>query len=249
MIEPSVRLRSRQVIRLLIETAAWPYRRAGRFAWHFARGKLKADPVFIALFERNLLPERARLLDLGCGQGLLASLLLAARTLHEAGLWPPDWAPPPRLDGVRGIELMPADVARARRALAERAEIIEGDIRRTDFGIADAVVVLDVLHYLAYPDQETVLRRIRNALTPRGVLLLRVGDAEAGLPFLASLWVDRVATFLRGHRLPALYCRPLRAWRSLLEDLGFSVEALPMSKGTPFANVLLAARKETAHRA
>lgn len=228
--------------RLLVEAAAAPYRRAGRFAWHFARGKLKSDPVFMALFERNLLPGKARLLDLGCGQGLLVSLLLAARALHEAGLWPPDWGPPPRLDGVRGIELMPADVARARQALRERAEIIEGDIRLADFGIADAVVVLDVLHYMAYPDQETLLRRIRNVLTPRGVLLLRVGDAGAGLPFLVSFWVDRLVTFLRGHRLPALYCRPLPAWCSLLEELGFRVEAIPMSQGTPFANVLLAAR-------
>ncbi|WP_333688444.1 class I SAM-dependent methyltransferase [Methylococcus capsulatus] len=235
--------------RLLVETAAAPYRRTGRFAWHFARGKLTADPVFMALFERDLLPKRGRLLDLGCGQGLVVSLLLAGHSLQEAGLWPPDWAPPPRLDGVRGIELMPADVARARQALAERAEIVEGDIRFADFGMVDSVVVLDVLHYMAYPDQETVLRRIRDALTPGGVLLLRVGDAEAGLPFLASFWVDRLVTFLRGHRLPALYCRPLRAWRSLLEDLGFSVEAIPMSEGTPFANVLLAARKEDVQRA
>ncbi|QJD30834.1 class I SAM-dependent methyltransferase [Methylococcus geothermalis] len=235
--------------RLLVETAAAPYRRAGYFAWHFARGKLRADPVFMALFERHLLPERARLLDLGCGQGLLASLLLAAHSLRASGLWPQCWTPPPRLDALRGIELMAADVARARTALAERAEIVEGDIRRTDFGIADAIVVLDVLHYMTYADQETVLRRIRNALTPRGVLLLRVGDAEGGLPFLISLWVDRLVTFLRGHRLPSLYCRPLRVWRRLLEELGFSVEAIPMSEGTPFANVLLAARHEGSHSA
>lgn len=232
--------------RLLIETAAAPYRRAGYFAWHFARNKLSIDPVFLALFERGLLPERVRLLDLGCGQGLLASLLIAARALYDAGNWLPSWAPPPRIEALRGIELMPSDVARARNALGTGAEIIAGDIREADFGIADAVVVLDVLHYMAYPDQEALLRRIRNALTPRGVLLLRVGDAGAGLPFFVSLWADRLVTFLRGHRLPTLCCRPLRAWRKLLEDLGLAVEAIPMSEGTPFANVLLVVRAREA---
>ncbi|MDD2769078.1 MAG: class I SAM-dependent methyltransferase [Methylococcus sp.] len=232
--------------RLLIETAAAPYRRAGRFAWHFARNKLKADPVFVALFERGLLPERVRLLDLGCGQGLLASLLIAARELYDAGNWLPSWAPPPRIEALRGIELMPSDVARARNALGTGAEIVAGDIREAEFGIADAVVVLDVLHYMAYPDQEALLRRIRNALTPRGVLLLRVGDAGAGLPFLVSLWADRLVTFVRGHRLPTLHCRSLAAWRKLLADLGLAVEALPMSEGTPFANVLLVVRAREA---
>jgi hypothetical protein len=31
-------------------------------------------------------------------------------------------------------------------------------------------------------------------------------------------------------------------WRSALQALDFSVQAEPMSRGTPFANVLLAAR-------
>ena len=30
----------------LVDVASAPYRRAGRFAWHFARGKLNLDPVF-----------------------------------------------------------------------------------------------------------------------------------------------------------------------------------------------------------
>jgi hypothetical protein len=39
-----------------------------------------------------------------------------------------------------------------------------------------------------------------------------------------------------------LYCRPLNAWTRALESRGFNVSALPMSEGTPFANVLLVAR-------
>ncbi|HVQ02975.1 MAG TPA: methyltransferase type 11, partial [Burkholderiaceae bacterium] len=53
------------------------YRGSSRFAWHFARGKLGRDPVFRALIERGSIAAHARVLDIGCGQGLLASLLAA----------------------------------------------------------------------------------------------------------------------------------------------------------------------------
>ena len=76
------------------------------------------------------------------------------------------------------------------------------------------------------------------------MLLLRIGDADAGLPFRISNWVDHVVTFARGHRLGELYCRPLAVWIAHLEALGFTVEARPMSEGTPFANVMLVARRD-----
>jgi hypothetical protein len=33
----------------------------------------------------------------------------------------------------------------------------------------------------------------------------------------------------------------LAEWKALLERLGFGVQSIPMSEGTPFANVLLVA--------
>ncbi|MCW5626295.1 MAG: methyltransferase type 11, partial [Burkholderiales bacterium] len=74
--------------RALIAATALSYRNAGRFAWHFARGKLAADPVFGAVFARDLIPSDVRLLDLGCGQGLLMAWLLTAQALHRHGEWP-----------------------------------------------------------------------------------------------------------------------------------------------------------------
>lgn len=226
----------------LVDAAAAPYRQAGRFAWHFARGKIGSDPAFLALLRLGLVPPHARVLDLGCGQGLLASTLVAADALHARGTWPAGWPPAPSGIRVHGVELMPRDVERARRALGDRASIEHGDIRSVDFGAADAVVILDVLHYIPPADQEAVLVRVRNALSSGGVLLLRVGDAAGGLPFRVSQGVDRIVTFVRGHRLAQLHCRPLREWTDALAVLGFEVQALPMSQGTPFANVLLVAR-------
>jgi len=211
----------------LVRSASEPYRAAGRFAWHFARGKLGGDPAFRHFLEARLIPENARVLDLGCGQGLLAALLGAAGA---------------RIAGYRGIELMPRDVARARLALGPDCGVVQGDIRTAEFGAADAVVILDVLHYMPLADQDGVLTRVRAALSPGGVLLLRVGDAAAGLPFHLSNWVDRTVALARGHGATRLHCRSVAQWRRALEALDLTVRAEPMSRGTPFANVLLVAR-------
>jgi hypothetical protein len=107
------------------------------------------------------------------------------------------------------------------------------------------VTIFDVLHYLDYAVQADVLARAHRALrSAGGVLLLRVGDARGGWRFAASYWIDRLVTLFRGHRLPDLHCRPLEEWRALLRDAGFAVEARPMHRGTPFANILLVARPE-----
>lgn len=226
----------------LLDEATQPYRRAGRFAWHFARGKLGGDPAFRALLERGLIADNARVLDLGCGQGLLASWLLSARRLHERGQWPSGWPAAPRLAAMRGIELMARDVERARDALGGAADFVLGNICDTPFGEVDAIVILDVLHYIDLPAQQDVLRRCRDALSTEGVLLLRIGDAAAGLPFRISNWVDHLVTFARGHRLSRFTCRSMAQWCDALSASGFRVEAMPMSRGTPFANVLLVAR-------
>ena len=201
----------------LLDAASAPYQAVSRFAWHFARGKLGGDPAFWALLERGLIPDGERLLDLGCGQGLLAAWLLAARSGHAAGEWPRSLPPAPQVGALHGIELMPNDVARARAALGAQAEFAVGDIREAEFGRAHTVVILDVLHYLTYADQDAVLTRVRDALHPGGVLLLRIGDAHGGLPFRFSTWVDHTVTFARGHRMAHLSCRPLGAWKSALE--------------------------------
>jgi hypothetical protein len=87
-----------------------------------------------------------------------------------------------------------------------------------------------------------VLARIRAALPPGGLFLTRVGDAAAGLPYYLCNCVDRMVTFVRGHRLSRLYCRRLSEWVEMLHRLGFAVETHPMNEGKPFANVMLVCR-------
>jgi SAM-dependent methyltransferase len=226
----------------LLDAATRPYRRAGQFAYHFARGKLSGDPVFARILELGLLQGRSRVLDLGCGQGLLTAWLRAAEDCAANGVWPERWAAAPVALSTRGIELKARDVERARRALGADSEFLQGDICTAPLGSADAAVILDVLHYIPPAMQRQVLQRVRGALPDDGLLLLRVGDAGAGPRFRYSQLIDRLALLARGHGWAALYCRTLTEWRSLLDECGFDSASLPMSDGTFFANVLLVGR-------
>src|SRR5262249_53534098 len=71
---PRPRVDARRTVRALVAAAALRYRAAGRFAYYFARGKLAGDPAFRAVLERGLVADGA-VLDIGCGQGLLAAWL------------------------------------------------------------------------------------------------------------------------------------------------------------------------------
>jgi cyclopropane fatty-acyl-phospholipid synthase-like methyltransferase len=232
----------------VVELAAQPYMQAGKFAWHWAKGKLAGDPAFAHILRMGLIKDNDKVLDIGCGQGLFASCLWAAEQQQAKGQWFRSWQPAPKNVSVHGIELMQSDVSRANHALKHLSEIATfecEDMCKAQFAPCNVVVILDVLHYVNYDNQNDVLKRIAVALqqggtaTSKGTLLLRIGDASAGLPFKISNWVDHVVTFMRGHRLPRLYCRSVAEWTEALVAIGFSVEPMAMHEGTPFANIML----------
>ncbi len=233
--------------RQLHEQAAAPYRRAGYFAWHFARGKLGLDPVFRGLLERGDLSAGSsplRVVDIGCGQGLLASLLQACSDAAGSGRWPRHWPAAPQATQYTGIELMPRDVQRAETAVGRlplAPRFVCSDMCQAVLPACDLVVILDVLHYVEHAAQAALLERVRQALGSRGRLLLRVGDQAKRGRFAISQWADWLVTIVRGHRVPPTWGRSVADWTTLLQGLGFVVHAVPMSRGTPFANVLLVA--------
>jgi SAM-dependent methyltransferase len=228
--------------------ACAPYKTSGRFAWHWARGKLGRDPVFRGMLERGDLLPNARVVDIGCGQGLVASLLYAAQQLQTSNRWPAAWPQPASYSAYTGIELMQAAVGRgqaALRGLQPAPQLLCADMCKAPLPACDEAVILDVLHYVNHDEQLGVLQRVHAALKDSpgpGRLLLRVGDTDNTRGFAISQWVDKVVTFCGGHRTPPTWGRRLPEWQTLLRELGFqSVQAVPMSQGTPFANVLLVA--------
>jgi len=235
----------RRLISQLAADAAEAYRPAGPWAWHFARGKLAGDPLFAALLAPGLVPHRARYLDIGCGQGLLAAWLRAAGRCHARGEWPRNAPPPPVMQAYHGIELHAPAVRRGRAALAGEPDctLETGDMRSAALPPADVVSLIDVLHYIPGDAQAALLARIRAGMGDDTHLLLRVGDAAAGLAYHLSRLTDSLVVFAHCGRLPKLHGRPLAGWLALLLGLGLRCETHRMG-GAGFANTLIVARPD-----
>lgn len=229
----------------LLDAACTPYRAAGYFHYQWARGKLSHDPVFTWLLEHGTLNRRNRVLDLGCGRGLLAALFLSAEQLAASGQWSASFDVSIGIK-FHGIDLDAGCCAAGNRALrphfGDRVSLTSGDIRDADLRGYDTITLLDVLHYIPFAQQEVLLDRIRAALEPGGLLVTRVGSAQNGWRSRFSQWVDLAVSNAQGHRIHSLYCRPMDDWTRALQARGFTVTAQPMSAGTPFANILLVAR-------
>ena len=188
---------------------------------YYVAGKLAFDPVFKLLSE---LLELGRVLDLGCGRGQLALLLL------ELG----------RAAHVTGFD-SDADKIEAARTAGPEADFRVADIARADLPPADTILLIDVLHYLPLAEQDALLLAAARTLGPGGRILVREldGDPSARSQVTRAFeWIGRKIGLNRGR---ATAYRPARAVIDLLEQQGLACRVQGASERTPFANVLIIA--------
>ncbi len=193
----------------------------------YAKHKVRMDQLYrVAL---PLIPPRVRVLDLGCGLGLLGLLLEARGQGNET----------------HGIEW---DLAKARFAgrMAEgnaSIRVVCGDLFTEPWPACSVVAVLDVLHYLPAERQRALLLRIGAHLPESGRLLVRVMDARArGVATLTRL-CEQLAVTLGWNRAPRVHWRPLTEVRRDIRAAGFEILPTPGETERCFGNHLLVGEK------
>lgn len=215
----------------VITEAAARYLSSGIPAWEMANGKLRGDPVYREVLRLVPLPLAGRILDLGCGRGLMLAMLAAERAQAPAG-GAPAWQ-------LHGLEYRARIVAIGRRALGDAATIEQADLAGCALPACSAALVFDVLHLLPAETQESVLRRLREAVAPGGVLVVREADAAGGWRFAAGQSCNRLTAILQGRWRRQFHFRTAADWAALLERFGFAVQGDPRGEKTLYANVLL----------
>ncbi|MBL8725230.1 MAG: class I SAM-dependent methyltransferase [Planctomycetes bacterium] len=167
--------------------------------------------LYLKTFQRRLalvrhwLPDRARVLDVGCAAGYFLRVL--APLGHD----------------VHGVELSPAIAGEAIAALGkERIHIgtLDDAVAAMDYQSAsfDLITLWDVIEHV--PEPQAVLRRIRELLRPTGHLLLETQNvASRWARLLGRRWHHYKHHEHLYHFDPATITR-------LLADCGFAVERI-----------------------
>lgn len=166
------------------------------------------------------MPLEGKILDLGCGHGLLSAALALS-------------AP--------GREVLGIDHDESRIALAKKAAEGIGNLRYQTGGLLESldpipaasqcgIAMIDVLHYFDHEAQERVILKAKAALREGGILLFREVDPSAGAVSAWNRLYEKCATatgFTRSRRSTELSFRSPEQWRALLEKCGFVARAEP----------------------
>lgn len=180
-------------------------------------------------------PAAGRVLEVGCGHGLLSALLAVGS--------------PERT--VRGIDvdsrkLGPAQLAA--KAARERGFDLEIDLApagEVPAGPWEVIAIVDVLYLLTPQDQHSLLDQCARRLAPGGTMLLK---EMAPLPRWKATWnrtqeslAVRMLGITAGEQMTFLPPSTFRAW---MADDGLAVRELPLHRGYPHPHHLLVGKAE-----
>ena len=112
-------------------------------------------------------------------------------------------------------------------------------MRTVDFGPADTVLLIDVLHYLTIAEQDAMLDRAAAAVRPGGRLLVREAEPRLGWRSWMTLAEERIFTSVGVNRGERVRFRSASEIASRMEAAGLRCAVQPAWGKTPFSNVLV----------
>ncbi len=206
------------------------FRRAGFLTKIYLRLKLVICPLDQV---EPIVPGVGHVVDLGCGNGLFASLLVLGSPARR----------------VTGLDFDAAKLRTANRLKADNrwdnVEFREADIVRAEFPEADAYTLIDVLYLIPYPDQEAVLRKCAGALAPGGTLIVKEMDTRPRWKYAWNRLQETVSVRVVGFTLgKKFFFRPRNEFESLLRSLGFHIETVRLDRRQIHPHILYICRKD-----
>jgi 2-polyprenyl-3-methyl-5-hydroxy-6-metoxy-1,4-benzoquinol methylase len=180
-------------------------------------------------------PREGRVLDVGCGHGLLALVLAVGSPARR----------------VLGVDIDRDKLASA-EAAARRAGVANITFEAVEPGWTpseafDAITVCDVLYLLGAEAAQGLLSDLTSALAPGGVVLVKEIDVvprwKYQLARVQELVSTRVTRITDGEEVDFL---PPAAIEAVLVGAGLAVEHVPLHRGRPHPHHLVVGRLASA---
>lgn len=213
-----------------IARAFLPSRPLGnRHDYYYTLAKLRTDPLYPGVLAA-LRDDRAPLLDLGCGLGLLAHALRG------------DGQAMPYL----GVDIDAPKIERARR-IAGRAGLADVRFEVADLAAgypphAGSVAILDVLQFLSREQQASLLDAAIAMLVPGSTLVMRAALDDGGARIRRTRAGDRFAALVGWMPARPKHYPTIADLRARLEAAGLRAGIRPWFGNTPFNNWMIVAR-------
>ena len=141
------------------------------------------QPILKAI-DQHIPTTSGRLIDLGCGHGLV-SLLVASR----------------RRQTILGIEMSPSRFAIAKKAAHDLSHVTfqHGDIAQMRIPLGDAILLIDVLFLFSDETQQRILANCAHALTPKGVVLVKDNTTIPGWKCCYATFEEKIKRSIRAY--------------------------------------------------
>lgn len=166
----------------------------------------------------NAIPLKGKIIDLGCGQGVISNYLASKKRRTVIGI--------------------DKNVSRLSRSPQKNLFFKKGDITNISIKNVDGVIISDVLHHLSVTNQKILLKKTSTGLNKNGVLVVKEIDTEE---FVRSK-LSRVWDYLLYPKDDIHFSRTTDMKRLLLK-LGFKVTILRPSRLFPGSTTLYVCKK------
>lgn len=173
----------------------------------------------------KLIPRKAKIVDIGCGEGILANFLALTSKDRE----------------VIGFEIDKKRIAIADRKIPN-TKFKPGDATKLTIPDTDVIIFFHVLHHLnSYKQQDEVLKKCYKRLKAGGKLFIAEVEIEPSPKYWICWLFDHffVPWVFEGRFYTPAYFRSSRDWKKFLNEVGFECKIIPASNGRPFSNVIL----------
>lgn len=176
-------------LRSSIETPSWfrsqlfhNYIYKGPVLEWYMRVKVRLEKDYQTFHQ--LLPQKGKLLDIGCGYGFMSYML------HFSA----------KERNITGIDYDEEKIEVANHCFSRDNQInfFSIDILNFSFEKYDGIIVSDVLHYLNPGQQEVIIKSCMHSLSDKGKLIIRDGDKELSAKHKGTRLTELFSTKLLG---------------------------------------------------